>query len=135
VEGETAGERIGSARALGSGLSTLGLALDEVLQIAQQLTDAPEYADEQGIIHRDLKPANIKLTPDGGVKVLDFGLAKALNPASQVGGDAGRRGAEGQPPALTDSPTMTSPVAEAPPQGELKVIVNWFEELNPKIRK
>ena len=57
-----------------------GLPLNEVLAIARQITDAPEAAHEQGVMHRDLKPANIKVRPDGMVKVLDFGLAKALEP-------------------------------------------------------
>src|SRR3954447_1610003 len=51
---------------------------EEALPIIHQLIDALEYAHEKGIVHRDLKPANIKLTPEGKVKVLDFGLAKAL---------------------------------------------------------
>src|SRR5262249_4415500 len=55
--------------------------LDETLRIIRQVVDALEAAHERGIIHRDLKPANIKLAPDGKVKVLDFGLAKASGEA------------------------------------------------------
>jgi serine/threonine protein kinase/Tol biopolymer transport system component len=86
VEGPTLADRLTRGK----------VPVDEALSLAVQLADAVEYAHEHGIIHRDLKPANIKLTPDGGVKVLDFGLAKAL---------------EGSPSAeiLSDSPTITSP--------------------------
>jgi serine/threonine protein kinase len=58
-----------------------GLPVDEALPIARQIAEALEAAHERGIIHRDLKPANIKVRPDGTVKVLDFGLAKAMGPA------------------------------------------------------
>jgi len=65
------------------------LLLDDVLSIARQLVDALEYAHDRGVVHRDLKPANIKITPEGVVKVLDFGLAKVLEdevaPASAGG--------------------------------------------------
>ena len=69
VEGETLAERI--ARAVAKALP-----LKEVLDIARQIADALDAAHEKGIVHRDLKPANIKITPQGVVKVLDFGLAK-----------------------------------------------------------
>ncbi len=87
VEGETLADRIARGP----------IPLDEALPIAKQIAEALEAAHEQGIIHRDLKPANIKLRPDGAVKVLDFGLAKALEP-SPVGSTA-----------VSLSPTITSP--------------------------
>ena len=91
VEGEDLSERIAHA----------AIPLDEALSIARQIAEALEVAHEQGIVHRDLKPANIKVRADGVVKVLDFGLAKALEPGSGIG-DAGSAN-------LANSPTITSP--------------------------
>ena len=87
VEGETLADRIARGP----------IPLDEALPIARQICEALEAAHEQGIIHRDLKPANIKITPDGVVKVLDFGLAKLSDPAHAPAADRSL------------SPTITSP--------------------------
>jgi eukaryotic-like serine/threonine-protein kinase len=72
VEGPTLADRIAAGR----------IPADEAVAIASQIADALEAAHERGVIHRDLKPANIKVRPDGTVKVLDFGLAKAIDPAT-----------------------------------------------------
>jgi serine/threonine-protein kinase len=74
------------------------LPLDEALDVARQIAEGLEAAHEAGVVHRDLKPANVKLTPDGAVKILDFGLAKAL-------AEDGSEGAA----ELSRSPTLTSP--------------------------
>src|SRR5689334_6456749 len=69
VEGLTLADRISQGP----------MPLEEALAVAKQIADALEYAHERGVVHRDLKPANIKVTPEGSVKVLDFGLAKAVS--------------------------------------------------------
>jgi eukaryotic-like serine/threonine-protein kinase len=84
-----------------------GLSVDEALRLAKQIADALEAAHAQDIVHRDLKPANIKITPDGTVKVLDFGLAKMLG---HDGAYAGSGSPDGRTsPGLTLSPTITTP--------------------------
>ncbi len=75
--------------------------VDEALPIALQISQALETAHESGIVHRDLKPANVKVTPDGQVKVLDFGLAKALEAAPGAAED------------LSMSPTLTAQMTQA----------------------
>jgi serine/threonine protein kinase/Tol biopolymer transport system component len=85
VEGDNLSDRIAQGP----------IPLADALSIARQIAEALEAAHEQGIVHRDLKPANVKVRPDGTVKVLDFGLAKALSPDALAAAD------------LADSPTFT----------------------------
>src|SRR5712692_7747747 len=74
VEGETLADRLNRGP----------VSIDEALNIAKDICEALEAAHDKGVVHRDLKPANVKLTPDGKVKVLDFGLAKAMDATSAV---------------------------------------------------
>ncbi len=103
VEGPTLQEMIGT------------LPLEDALAVARQIAGALEAAHERGIIHRDLKPANIKVTADGQVKVLDFGLAKAMEGSGDVSGGAGFSPPGSGPAEAGPStrfaalPTMTSP--------------------------
>jgi serine/threonine protein kinase/Tol biopolymer transport system component len=90
VEGPTLADRIKQGP----------IPIDEALRIAKQITEALEYAHERGIVHRDLKPANVKVTSDDAVKVLDFGLAKAIE------GDAASTD-------ISSSPTITHMATQA----------------------
>jgi eukaryotic-like serine/threonine-protein kinase len=90
AEGPTLAGRIAAGR----------LPIDDALRIARQLCEALEYAHEKGIIHRDLKPANIKVAADGTVKILDFGLAKAMD-------------TELTPEQIANSPTLSRMATQA----------------------
>ena len=90
VEGPTLADRIAQG----------ALPVEDALPIMKQITEALEYAHERGIVHRDLKPANIKIKPDGTVKVLDFGLAKALSDEVNAAD-------------ISNSPTLTAAATKA----------------------
>ena len=94
VEGETLAER----------LQRGPLPVEDALTIAHQIAEALEAAHEKGIVHRDLKPANVKITPNEQVKVLDFGLAKAMDPVAQGFSPAAN---------LTNSPTLSMMATQA----------------------
>jgi serine/threonine protein kinase len=113
VEGPTLADRIAKG----------AIPIDEALPIAKQIAEALETAHEKGIIHRDLKPANIKVRPDGTVKVLDFGLAKAMEPAG-IAPDASQSptrlrqgfGEAGFSPSMTQAGTILGTAAYMSPE-------------------
>src|SRR6202521_2200968 len=90
VEGETLADRLNRG----------AIPIDEALNIAKSICEALEAAHEKGVVHRDLKPANVKITPEGKVKVLDFGLAKAMEAAPAN-------------PVLSNSPTLSMAATNA----------------------
>jgi eukaryotic-like serine/threonine-protein kinase len=117
VDGEDLAQRLGRGP----------IPLDDTLAIAVQIADALEAAHERGIVHRDLKPANIKVRSDGAVKVLDFGLAKAIDPM-ESNLDSARSRAE-----TDNSPTFTSPVrARADGRTEIGVILGTAAYMAPE---
>ena len=92
IEGETLAERLDRGR----------MDVEDALPIAIQIAEALEAAHEKGVVHRDLKPANVKITPEGEVKVLDFGLAKVMETEAASG-------------SVANSPTLSMMATQAGP--------------------
>jgi len=108
VEGETLGERLNRGP----------LDVEDVLAVAKQIAAALEAAHDKGIVHRDLKPAHIKVTPDGTVKVLDFGLAKVMDETESFSNSSAL-------PTSSQSPTVMSGTMQG-------VILGTAEYMSPE---
>jgi eukaryotic-like serine/threonine-protein kinase len=112
VQGPTLAERIAHGP----------IAREEALSIARQIAEALEAAHDQGIVHRDLKPANVKLRPDGVVKVLDFGLAKALQPAERALESGSGSPGLTSPVLIALGVTMGTPAYMSPEQAKGRMV-------------
>jgi eukaryotic-like serine/threonine-protein kinase len=112
VEGPTLAERIAEGP----------LPVAEALAIARQIADGIQAAHAHGVVHRDLKPANIKLRPDGTVKILDFGLAKALDDAAEAGARSPLEPPGASPASLQASTTLGTAAYMSPEQAQGRAV-------------